>query len=194
MRYYHFLSETTAHRPVESVTSAQIAEALDIDATQVRKDFGAIGVLGMGRVGFDVCEVCRGIRVALGFDQPYRAVLVGAGHLGGALLAYAGFATFGLEIVAAFDRDKAKIGTTIGKCEIRPMRGLKSFIKNHGVRLVILTTPSAAAQAIADRAVAAGVEAIWNFSPTQITAPARVYVRNEHISLGLSVLAYHLKR
>lgn len=194
MRYYGYLSETTARKPQEAVTSAQIAEALDIDATQVRKDFGAIGVLGMGRVGFDVCEVCRGIRVALGFDQPYEAVLVGVGHLGGALLAYRGFATYGLEIVAAFDKDAAKVGGVIGRCEVKPMRSLRPFIKKHGIRLAIITTPSSAAQTVADRVVAAGVSAIWNFSPTQIGVPARVHVRNEQISLGLAVLAHHLKR
>jgi redox-sensing transcriptional repressor len=194
MRYYRFLSETTARKPLESVTSAHIAAALDIDATQVRKDFGAIGVLGMGRVGFDVCEVCRGIRVALGFDQPYQAVVVGTGHLGSALLAYPGFATYGLEIVAAFDKAKGKIGTTVGRCPVKSMRSLKPFIRKHGIRLAIITTPASAAQTVADRVVSAGVSAIWNFSPTQLVVPRHVYVRNEHISLGLSVLAYHLKR
>ena len=59
----------TAKGPVQTVTSAQVAEALDKDPTQIRKDFGLIGLQGMGRVGFDVCEVCRAVRVAVGFDQ-----------------------------------------------------------------------------------------------------------------------------
>ena len=101
MRYYRFLSESTARKPLQTVTSAQIAEALDIDPTQVRKDFSAIGLLGMGRVGFDVCEVCRAIRVEIGFDRTHDAVLIGAGHLGGALLASSGFARSGLQVVAA---------------------------------------------------------------------------------------------
>ncbi|MFH1268571.1 MAG: winged-helix domain-containing protein, partial [Planctomycetota bacterium] len=73
MRYYRFLCELTAKRPVRTVTSAQIAEALDIDPTQVRKDFAAVGLQGMGRVGFEVCEACRAIRVSLGFDQRHEA-------------------------------------------------------------------------------------------------------------------------
>ena len=127
MRYYRFLSESTARKPLQTVTSAQVAEALDIDPTQVRKDFSAIGLLGMGRVGFDVCEVCRAIRVELGFDQTYDAVLIGAGHLGGALLAYRGFARYGLHVVGAFDNDKDRIGGEIAGCVIRPMRGMKSL-------------------------------------------------------------------
>ena len=79
--YYRLLSEWTAKKPVQTVTSAQIGDALDIDPTQVRKDLSAIGAAGMGRVGFEVCEVCRAIRTALGFDRTYQAVLVGAGHM-----------------------------------------------------------------------------------------------------------------
>ena len=194
MRYYRFLSESTARKPVLTVTSAQIAEALDIDPTQVRKDFGAIGLLGMGRVGFDVCEVCRAIRVVLGFDQSYEGVLIGAGHLGGALLAYSGFARYGLHIVAAFDSDKRKIGGRVAGCTVRSMRAMKPFVRSHKIGLGVLTTPAEVSQKLTDRLVSAGVKAIWNFTPTRLAVPSDVFVRNEHISVGLSQIAYHLNQ
>jgi len=194
MRYYRYLSELTAKGPVVTVTSAQIAEALDIDPTQVRKDFGAIGLQGMGRVGFDVCEVCRAIRTVLGFDQKYEAVLVGCGHLGGALLAYSGFARYGFEIVAAFDSDKTKIGTQVAGCVIRAMKQLKPLIRRRAIRLAVLTTPVSVSQKLTDRLIETGVKAIWNFTPTRLTVPEDVLVRNEHISIGLSVIAHHLKQ
>lgn len=194
MRYYRFLSELTAREPVVAVTSAQIAVALDIDPTQVRKDFGTIGLQGMGRVGYDVCEVCSAIRVVLGFDQTYEAVLVGAGHLGGALLAYPSFQGYGLQIVAAFDNDKRKIGGKIAGCPIKPMRVMKPFIKSRLIRLAILTTPAEVSQKLADRLVSAGVKAIWNFTPTWLTAPPDVLMRDEHISIGLAEIAHHLKQ
>jgi redox-sensing transcriptional repressor len=198
MRYYRFLAETTAKKPMETVTSAQIAEALDIDPTQVRKDLGAIGLQGMGRVGYEVCEVCRAIRVVLGFDQQYEAVLIGAGHLGSALLAYsgfaAGFARYGLHIVAAFDNDKDKIGGKIAGCTVKAMREMKPFIRRRNIRLAILTTPVEVSQELTDRLVSAGVKAIWNFTPTRLAVPDGVLVRNEHISIGLSQITYHLKQ
>ena len=187
MRYYRFLSQATAKKPVPTVTSAAIAEVLEIDPTQVRKDLAAIGVLGMGRVGFDVCEVCRATRVALGFDQRYEGVLIGAGHLGGALLAYSGFAAYGMEIVAAFDNKIA--GQTV-----RSVGGLKPFVKRRKIRFAILTIPAEVSQTLADRLVSVGVKAIWNFTPTRLTVPADVLVRNEHISIGLSEIAYRLKQ
>jgi len=194
MRYYRYVTELSVETKTKTVTSGQIADALDIDATQIRKDFGAIGLLGLGRVGFEVCEVCRAIRNTLGFDLRHEAVLVGTGHLGTALLAYSGFATYGLHIVAAFDQDKGKVGKSIAGCTVRPMRGLKPFIRNRGIRLAIVTTPAGAAQEVADRAIDAGVEVIWNFAPTHVTAPNGVLVRHEHISLGLAVIAYRLSR
>jgi redox-sensing transcriptional repressor len=192
MRYYRYLAEGRGRNPLPNVTSAEIAAALDIDPTQVRKDLGAIGLVGLGRVGFDSCEVCRAIRVSLGFDQEHRAILVGAGHLGGALIAYARFANYGLRVKAAFDTDRRKIGGKVGGCPIKSMRALAAFIPRERIRLAILTTPVEVAQAVADRLVAAGIEAIWNFTPTRLTVPPEVFVRHEHISLGLSELAYHL--
>ena len=194
MSYYRLLSEWTARKPVQTVTSAQIGKALDIDPTQVRKDLGAIGAIGMGRVGFEVCEVCRSIRVVLGFDHGYEAVLIGAGHLGGALLAYSGLARYGLQIVAAFDNDKRRIDGKIAGCTIKSMRAMKPFIKRRKIRLAILTTPGEVSQKLTDRLVSAGVKAIWNFTPTRLTVPSGVLVRDEHISTGLSEIAYHLKQ
>jgi len=194
MRYYRFLCELTAKRPVRTVTSAQIAEALDIDPTQVRKDFAAVGLQGMGRVGFEVCEACRAIRVSLGFDQRHEAVLIGAGHLGGALLAYSGFARYGLDIVAAFDNDKRRIGGKVAGCTVKSMRALKPFVKRREIRLAILTTPVEVSQELADRLVSVGVKAIWNFTPNRVTVPPGVLVRNQHISVGLSEIAYHLRQ
>jgi redox-sensing transcriptional repressor len=192
MRYYRYLAEGRGRTPPPTVTSAEIAGALDIDPTQVRKDLGAIGLVGLGRVGFDACEVCRAIRIALGFDRTYQAVLVGAGHLGSALMAYARFGQWGLKFAAAFDTDERKIGHLVAGCRVRSVRSLAAYLDRHDIRMAILTTPVDVAQRMTDRLVAAGVRAIWNFTPTRLTVPPGVFVRNEHISLGLSELAYHL--
>jgi len=194
IRYYRYLSELSSRRSPETITSAQMGEALDIDPTQVRKDFGAIGLMGISRVGYEVCEVCRAIRTVFGFNRPYSAVLIGAGQLGSALLTYSGFARYGLRIVAAFDKDADKVGTQIGAIKVRSTRSLKAYVRNHGIKMAILTTPVAVSQRLTDSLVEVGVKVIWNFSPTRLHAPADVLIRNEHISLGLAQVAYHLNR
>ena len=193
MRYHRFLSDSHRRLP-PNVTSSSIGTALDIDPTQVRRDLGAIGLRGVGRVGFQRSEVVRAIRDVLEFDIPENAILVGAGHLGGALVAYHGFAQYGLHIVAAFDSDRDKVGTDLAGCRVRHTKGMRPYIKRHGIRLAILTVPASAAQKVTDRLVAAGIEAIWSFSPSRLTVPPTVFVRNEHISLGIAQLRYHLKR
>jgi redox-sensing transcriptional repressor len=75
---------------------------------------------------------------------------------------------------------------------VQSIRSLAGYVARHDIRMAILTTPVEHAQRMTDRLVAAGVRAIWNFTPTRLTVPDHVFVRNEHISLGLSELAYYL--
>ena len=71
---------------------------------------------------------------------------------------------------------------------------MKSFVKRRRIRLAILTTPVEVSQKLTDRLISAGVIAIWNFTPARLNVPSNVLVRNEHISIGLSEIAYHLKQ
>jgi redox-sensing transcriptional repressor len=192
MLYHRFLADPKRRTSPDTVTSAEMAEAFDIDPTQVRKDLGAIGLRGRGRVGFPAEEAFARIHKVLGFDRTHLCIVVGAGHLGGALMAYSGFAQYGLRVVAAFDRDPEKIGKEIAGCQVRHPRSMRAFIVRHRIRLALLATPADAAQAACDRLVAAGITAIWNFAPVRLTVPRGVCVRNEHISLGLSQIAHHL--
>lgn len=194
MLYHRYLTQERSPLESESVTSAEIAESLDIDPTQVRKDFGAIGLRGKGRVGFHVDDAVHAIRSVLGFDRAHTAVVVGTGHLGGALAAYSGFARYGVEVIAAFDSDPAKVGQEVGGCPVRHVRTMKQFLGRHQIQLAIIATPAEAAQDVANRLVDAGVTAIWNFAPVRLTLPPSVCLRNEHISLGLAELAYHLAK
>lgn len=193
IRYYRYLAELTARRSVDTITSGQLGRVLDVDPSQVRKDFAAIGLAGVSRVGYDVCEVCRTIRTVVGFDTSYSAVLVGAGQLGGALLTYGGFDRYGLRMIAAFDADPDKIGSRKGDFTVRSIHDLRGFLEEHEVPVVILTTPVDVSQGVAELAVMAGVRAVWNFSPTRLDLPDDVLVRNEHISMGLAEIAFHLR-
>jgi redox-sensing transcriptional repressor len=195
MQYYRFLREFKDRLPRYTVTSAEVAEALHIHPTQVRKDFAAVGLVGMGRLGFYVEDICCAIRGLLRFDQKYEAVLVGTGHLGNLLLAYNGFARYGLYIVAAFNNGRHKNGRTFAGYTIQPLNALEAFIREHEIRLAILAPPTEASAELVDRLVSAGVQAIWNFTPTYLTGPSGILVRNEqHFSIGLSEILYHLNQ
>lgn len=192
MLYHRFLTDRWDPEDPGAVTSSEIGAVIDVDPTQVRKDLAAIGLRGKGRVGFDALETVRAIRKVLGFDQTHLAVLVGAGHLGGALAAYRGFAQYGLRIVAAFDTDPNKIGEEIAGCPIRHLDSVDEFVDRHHIRLAIITVPASAAQEVCDRLVTAGIQAVWNFAPVRLAVPTGTCLRNEHLSLGFAEVAYHL--
>ena len=192
IRYFWRVSEFAAQGPGKTITSHRLGAALNIDPSQIRRDFAAVGLVGMSHVGFDMCEVCRAIRNAVGFDHAFTAVLLGAGNLGSALLSYPGFRRYGLQIAAAFDSDPAKVGLRIAGHPVQSIGDLGSFLAGHEIPLAILTTPAESSQALADRLVEAGVRAIWNFTPTRLVVPAGVLVRNDHISVGLAEISYHV--
>jgi redox-sensing transcriptional repressor len=194
MHYYHYIGEQIATQNQGTVSSSNIAKLLDTDDTVVRKDMAAIGVRGYPRVGFKADEVMAAIRDVLGFDNAYRAIIIGAGRLGSAIVSYPGFSKYGLRIDALIDSDPSRAGAVEGGVEVRHLDELESIIENHNIRLAILTVPAEAAQPLADRTVKAGVDAIWNFAPTSLVVPSHVLVRHEHISVGLAELAYHLNR
>jgi len=190
VRYLHFVRQVGEHSA--AVSSARLAEHAGLDESQVRKDLAAMGVRGRPRVGFRPAEILSAIERRLGLDQSYRAVVVGAGRLGSALIAYPGFTRYGLEIVALVDVDPLKIGTSIAGLAVHPVERLGEIVRDKEVRLGILTVPRAAAAEMARRHACVGVQAIWNFASAGIDVPEGVYVRHEHLSVGLAELAYHL--
>lgn len=191
--YYHAVGEAIPDNGRNAVTSTQIADFLHIDDTQVRKDMALIGVRGVPKVGFKRSEVLAGICSLLGFDEKYTAIVVGAGRLGGAMASYKGFERYGLRITALFDSDPNKTGLMWGNYVVQPMEHIPAIVQRDDVRVAVLTVPAEATQTAAEQIIAAGVRAIWNFAPATIAVPPEVFVRHEHISVGLAELSYHLK-
>ena len=120
------------------------------------------------------------------------AVLVGAGGLGSALVGYDGFKNYGLNIVAAFDCDPARIGKTIGGVRVYDVKELRHLVLRLNVRIGIIAVPKEAAQAVADELAAGGVRAIWNFAPVHLSLPENIAVKNEDMAASLAILSQRL--
>src|SRR6195952_1421679 len=93
---------------VGTVSSAALAKASGVKPTQLRKDLTYFGQFGTRGLGYNVEALGRRLTEALGTTQLQPVILVGAGHLGSALLRYHGFAKEGFEVVAAFDLQVSK--------------------------------------------------------------------------------------
>ncbi len=189
--YLFFLKQLEASGR-ESVSCTHIASQFGQDATQVRKDLAAINVVGKPKVGYPLGALVKAIEDFLGWNSTLDACLVGTGNLGRALLGYQGFRNHGLNIVAVFDNDPAKIGTRIHDQEVAPAARLPERTRALGVEIGILTVPDYAAQACADLLVQGGIRAIWNFTPVGLQVPEGVIVQREDLSAGLAVLCCRL--
>ena len=110
-------------------------------------------------------------------DRTWDVVLVGVGDLGHALIHYQGFEPRGFRIALAFDNDPQKIGQRVGPLTIRDAAHLEEEVRAAGIRIGMITTPASAAQEMAERLVAAGVQAILNYAPINLTLPEGVEIQ-----------------
>ena len=179
---------------VEIVATPELARYMNLGEIVIRKDLALTGVTGQPGVGYKVRELIEAIKRYLNWNNVSEAVLVGAGALGSALMGYEGFEEYGLRIIAAFDADPMKIGTEVRGSRVfdiarpeEPTRGLQ-------VRMGIICVPADQAQDIADRMVAGGIKAIWNFANVSLKVPDDVIVQREVIAGGLAVLSVKMSR
>ena len=170
------------------VSSTRIAEYMEIDSTQVTKDLSHTGLSGKTRVGYEVDSFVSVLEDFLGFSRIDNAFLVGAGSLGCALLQDKGLSAFGLQIEAAFDTDKSKIGTKVNDIEIFHIDQFRMMAQERHVVIGIITVPAEYAQNVADLMVAWGIKAIWNFTPARIKVPSHIVVQNTTIYMNLAIL------
>jgi redox-sensing transcriptional repressor len=169
----------------ENISATMIAKALGLGEVQVRKDLSAVSDAGRPKLGYKTSALIKRLEEVLGQGSLSKAIIVGAGKLGHALLGYNGFSDYGLEIAAAFD---IKVNDFDNK-NILPLEALASYCREEQIKIGIITVPVQAAQEICDTLVQCGITAIWNFAPCQLEVPDGVILQNENLALSLA----HLK-
>ena len=191
---YYSLLRQLDQEGVKTVSSATIANYLNINPVLVRKDLASAShVSGMPKRGFEVSPLLSDLKEYLGYDNYDEAFLVGVGNLGHTLLSNKGFEDLGINIVAGFDNNPALIGEKIGNKPVLPMEKMDEFVKRLGIRIGIITVPSDCAQEVCDHMVSCGVRAIWNFSFTMLNVPENVLVKNENLPMSLALLLQQMK-
>lgn len=177
----------------EYVSGTVLARVHHLEPVIVRKDLAVTGVVGTPRLGFPIAKLIRAIERFLGWDCRRKAVVVGCGNLGSALLGYHRFSALGLDIVGAFDRDARKVGHLIHGRQVAHIDKLAKFVAGQNVTLALLTVPAPVAQETANHIVGCGIRGIWNFAPVKLEMPADVTVQKEDLAEGLAVLGYRMR-
>lgn len=195
---YHRVLTQLAESGVTTVSSEELASACGASSAKLRKDLSHLGSYGTRGVGYDVRFLAYQISRELGLTQPWGVVIVGAGNLGQALVAYRGFASRGFAVVGLLDTHPDVVGRDLGSpgepLLVRPMADLDAVVADGGAQIGVIATPAEAAQDVCDRLVAAGIRSILNFAPVVLAVPADVEVRKVDLAVELQILAFHEQR
>jgi redox-sensing transcriptional repressor len=177
----------------DRISSQEIAEYTNINATQIRRDLSGFGKFGKRGVGYNIDSLLGEIRKILRTQGQHNIALVGAGRLGQAIASSPIFAEHGITIAAVFDSDPDKAGKSIGGVTVSPPADLDDLIRERNIIVGVLAVPDGAAQASADALVAAGVKIIFNYSQALLGTPADVQVHTSNPAVELLyALYFHL--
>ncbi|MDB4880951.1 MAG: Redox-sensing transcriptional repressor rex [Gemmatimonadetes bacterium] len=189
--YLRFLEEFEG-RGLATVSSDELARRGGTTSAQVRKDLSFFGSFGKRGLGYSVPELATALREILGLGREWRVIIIGAGKIGAALAQYRGFKQRGFRIIAAYDTNPAKVGEELEGVEIRDFARMEADVAREQPDIAVLAVPAEGAQQVLDRVVSAGIKAVLNFAPSQLSAPVDVTVKTVNMAMELEGLSFAL--
>ena len=191
-RYLRYLEDLYA-RDVVRISSGELGQLMGITASQIRQDLSCFGEFGQQGYGYRVEALIGEILEILGTKQERRAIVIGAGNLGRALVGKFPFEHYGFRLIGLYDVAEGVVGQEIGGLTVRHVDRLEGDIRAEAPDVAVLTMSSASADAIAKRLVDAGVRGIWNFTNVDLAiSSATVISENLHFSDSLLTLSYYM--
>jgi redox-sensing transcriptional repressor len=184
--------ESFKRKERRTISSKQLGESLNLTDAQVRKDLAYFGQFGHPGIGYRVDDLIGQVKRILGTDKVWNVLLVGAGNLGRALMAYKGFNAKGFRLTHVFDANPQVAGKRVAQFTVQPMGELEETIQRHQVRLGMIAIPADNAQAVVDQLVAAGIRGILNFAPTSVTVPPHIALNAVDLSVQLEQLSFQV--
>jgi redox-sensing transcriptional repressor len=177
----------------ERISSQEISDYTNINATQIRRDLSAFGKFGKRGVGYSVDGLLGEIRRILRTQGQHNIALVGAGRLGEAIASSPIFAEHGINIAAIFDTDPDKVGRTVGNVPVEHYSSLAEAVREKNIVVGVLAVPADSAQQAADDLVSSGVRIIFNYSEALLDVPSDVAVHTSNPAVELLyALYFHL--
>jgi redox-sensing transcriptional repressor len=178
---------------MERISSQEISDYTNINATQIRRDLSAFGKFGKRGVGYSIDMLLSEIRKILRTQGQHNIALVGAGRLGQAIASSAIFAEHGINIAAVFDSDPEKVGWRLDGVEVSDYGRLRDIVRDKNIIVGVIAVPAASAQGVAHDLVEAGVKIIFNYSEALIDTPPDVVVHTSNPAVELlHALYFHL--
>ncbi len=179
---------TLRGKEAEYVSTTMIARALEVAPAQIAKDLSFLGIKGKTRIGYSIDDLEKALRSFLGFERRHNAAISGVGSLGAALISDSGLQRYGLNIVAGFDISPDLTDTEISGVRIMHPSMMAQSVRDLDISIGILAVPVECAAEVAADFIAAGVKAIWNFTPARIHEVEGVVITDTSIYSHLAVM------
>ena len=193
-RYYRYLDDLY-NKGIVRISSSSLGAKMDITASQIRQDLSCFGEFGQQGYGYNVAELRAEIGHILGIDNGHRLIIIGAGHLGHALLQNFDFEKVGFQVDTAFDVSPDLIGSTINGVTIRPMDELEDYVAQFRPNVAVLTVPQSVAQPLATQLIDLGIKGFWNFTNVELSShKPDVFFEDIHFVDTLLTLSYRISR
>ena len=193
-RYFRYLREVMRQGKTR-VSSAELSKMMNVTASQIRQDLNCFGGFGQQGYGYNVNFLYTKICELLGVGCGFRALVIGAGNLGSALVRSSMFEKRGVDVVAMVDVRDSIIGKNVGDVTVYSMDELEELCENFKVDRVILTLPKENATAAAQKLLNTNIKGIWNFTGKELDlGDSHIVVENEHIGDSLMTLCYEIAR
>ena len=193
-RYYRHLDDLHT-KGVVRISSNLLGSKMGITASQIRQDLSCFGEFGQQGYGYNVAELRAEIGHILGIDNGHRLIIIGAGHLGHALLQNFDFAAVGFQLDSAFDVSPDLIGTEIRGVTVRSMDELEDYVAAYRPNVAVLTVPQPVAQPLATRLIGLGIRGFWNFTNVELSTDVEgVFFEDVHFVDTLLTLSYRISR
>jgi redox-sensing transcriptional repressor len=184
--------ESFKRKDRRTISSKQLGESLNLTDAQVRKDLAYFGQFGHPGIGYRVDDLIAQVKRILGTDKVWNVLLVGAGNLGRALMAYKGFNAKGFRLTHVFDANPQLAGKRVAQFTVQPMSELESTIEKNQIRLGMIAIPADDAQDVVNQLVAAGIRGILNFAPTSVSVPPDIALNAVDLSVQLEQLSFQV--
>jgi redox-sensing transcriptional repressor len=176
---------------VEIISSKELSEETGFSAEQIRKDLAFFGAFGTRGTGYNTSFLRDKILEIIGLDEQTNIIVVGAGHLGIALIRYNVTKNPYVNVVAGFDVDPSVIGENILGVEVMNISRINEIVDRYNVKVAVLAVPAEQAQAAVENILESGINVIFNFVPTKLYVKEGVYVHNADLSMELQSLIYY---
>ena len=177
----------------ERISSQEISDYTNINATQIRRDLSAFGKFGKRGVGYNIESLLGEIRKILRTQGQHNVALIGAGRLGQAIASSPIFAEHGINIAAIFDTDPERVGETVGTATVTDPSALKNTVRDKNIVVGVIAVPARNAQEVANELVDSGVRIIFNYSEALLDVPHGVTVHTSNPAVELlHALYFHL--